>query len=336
MDDFDIQLAAFREEWFGPQYYIIAHTSGSTGEPKQIKLSKDMVRKSARRTNSHFNITKGSVLFMSLNPEYIAAKMMMVRAFEANCKLIAIPPTSQPVFPEGLNFVSLLAAVPAQIDGYLAALSPKKRPKISAILLGGSPVTREQHRKALRLSTRVFESYGMTETASHIALRPLTSYNDVIPTPFRTMKAISVSTDSRGCLVVKVPSMPLLITNDLAQVLSRKEFFITGRIDNVIISGGVKVQAEKVEETLAPFFAEIGTFIVTGRKHEKWGMEVVVKVEAPTLLNEDVESAENPELYEKMCAYISENTTLSGAHKPHALIVVRSLPRTSSGKLIRK
>lgn len=336
MNDFEKQLASFREEWFGPEDYITVHTSGSTGEPKLIKLSKKMVRESARRTNAHFNISRGSVLFMSLNPGYIAAKMMMVRAFEAQCRLIAVPPTSTPVFPQKINFITLLAAVPAQIDGYLAALAYKKRLKIRSLLLGGSPVTREQHRKALQVSSRAYESYGMTETASHIALRPLTSYNDVIPAPFRTMKAITVSTDNRGCLVVNVPSIPPIVTNDLARLVSHREFFITGRIDNVIISGGVKVQAEKVEDSLSRFFSEIGPYIVTGRKHAKWGMEVIVKVEAPALLRDGEESAELPDLYERMCVFISENTTLSGAQKPHAVIAVRSLPRTSSGKLIRQ
>ena len=70
----DEELFLFLEEWFDDRSYVLGHTSGSTGAPKEIQLSKADMRASARMTNAFFAIDRESVLLLCLSVSYIAGK----------------------------------------------------------------------------------------------------------------------------------------------------------------------------------------------------------------------------------------------------------------------
>lgn len=190
---------------------------------------------------------------------------------------------------------------------------------------------------ALELGKSVWESYGMTETSSHIALRRLMYHNISIPTPFHTLPKIKVHCNDLGCLVVDMPEAPQIVTNDIATIISKREFLIHGRYDNVLISGGLKVHPETVEHIIGPLFIDMGDFYVTSRPHPKWGEEIVVVVEAPDRLPTGVTQAEiafTDRAGHDMMAWMRD--LLQRHEVPHAVIAVRKLERTSNGKIIRK
>lgn len=326
MNDFNREITEFRDEWLGPGDCIVARTSGSTGAPRPVLLPKTFVRESARRSIRHFGLDSSSTLMMSMSPQYIAAKMMIVRACEAQCRLVALPPSSKPALPGNLNNISLLSAVPAQIEGYARALAASGSPSVDHLLLGGSPLTDSQREQSVRLADTVWESYGMTETASHVALRRVTPHTAV---PFVTLEGITVSTDSRNCLVIDIPGHGKTVTNDVARIRSEREFEILGRYDNVLICGGIKVHPEAVEAALAPFFSGIGDFYVTSRSHPLWGEQTVVVLETET------DPAATAALELEMATYVATRTSLNKAERPRCIIAVPSLKRTDSGKLKR-
>ena len=305
---------AFVEQWLSPDGFITAHTSGSTGPPKEIHLAKEDMRRSARATNSVFGIGPDSVLALPLSVDYIAGKMMIVRAIEAGCTLHILNPSSDPSGElEAIGVIDLLAIVPAQIRGLVdsGALFD-----VVNVIVGGAPMTESQENALVKAPCNCFATYGMTETCSHVALRRVGCGE------FAAMPGISFTADSRGCLVVNAPTFTFgtLVTNDSVELIDTHTFRWLGRADNVINSGGVKIHPEEIEKELA-LFMRGRAFYVTGRPSEKWGTELIAVIEgkpfdpAPTLA--------------------AAKAALPAHKAPKALVFVKKIPRTSSGKIIR-
>ena len=103
------EINDFIREWESDCDYIVAHTSGSTGTPKEIRLPKSDMRVSAKATNSRFGITRRSVIAAPLSVDYIAGKMMCVRAIEAGCELLEMPVSNKVIIDRRID---LLAIVP--------------------------------------------------------------------------------------------------------------------------------------------------------------------------------------------------------------------------------
>ncbi|MDE6022033.1 MAG: AMP-binding protein, partial [Muribaculaceae bacterium] len=206
----------FAREWTDDSEYVVCHTSGSTGAPKEIRLSKEFMRESARRTNDFFCINDRSHLHTCLDFCYIASKMMLVRAEEAQCRLTSEKPSNRPLSEiDKEERIDLLSVVPSQMEWILDSASPWIG--IRNILVGGSALPQTIRRKIALSQYVVWETYGMTETASHIALRRVCEDESI---PFETLPGIKVNVNERGCLVVKLPGGDSLETNDLAEVLS--------------------------------------------------------------------------------------------------------------------
>lgn len=306
----------FIAEWNAGLPFIEAHTSGSTGCPKLIRLSRTLVEASARRTNAFFGINAESQLHSPLSTDYIAGKMMIVRGILAGCHVSFEAPSNNPLSGYTGPDITLLAVVPSQLLGLLRA--PYPLPEIKHILVGGSaidPVLRCRFVEANK-KWEAWETYGMTETASHIALRKI---DRSAPAPFSTMKGIKVSLDSRGCLVINMPESESIITNDLAEVISPSEFRILGRTDNVIITGGKKVNPEKLEEALAAAFPDT-RFMLSAEADEKWTSALKLLVEGDAATEEIA----------AFCRY-----ALQPHERPKIIRHVDSLPRTENGKLRR-
>lgn len=311
------EVKAFLEEWESPQPYIIAHTSGSTGNPKEIKLLKSDMLASARATNHFFGLTASSRLLMPLSGKYIAGKMMVVRAMLAECELIVERPSLSP-FSQDIGHVSLLPIVPAQIGGLLS--KPWVSLEVIAnLIVGGGPVSVADEELLYSLGYNAFATYGMTETCSHVALRPFGNKE------FRALPAVSFSVDSENCLVIHSNgkySWSDIATNDVVELLSSECFVWKGRRDFVINSGGVKIHPEE-EETRLRNAALEGEFYITSTAHDVWGAQVtlVVEGEGSSSRSEDILS---------LCRKV-----LSRYAVPRRIVFVKKIPRTASGKIIR-
>lgn len=316
----------FEDIWNDASDRVLCHTSGSTGTPKDIYLDKSMMIESARRTNQFFGIDSGSRLHTCLDFQYIASKMMLVRAAEAGCELTSEEPSNRPLASACLDReITLLSVVPSQMQFILENQDSFKA--VSKVLVGGSPVP-PMLRRAIALSRfDAWESYGMTETASHIALRKIT---DDASAPFVALPGIKVSASHDGCLVIAMPGYDDIVTTDMAEVLSDSEFRILGRADNCVISGGIKIIPEQLEQMLGPFVAF--PYCISSLPDEKWGERLVLVVEkGDSNLSDDI-----------VCKAVSlrlaqyKKVLELGVKTPKEVICVSRLPLLANSKVDRR
>lgn len=305
----------FIDQWTDDKDYVTAHTSGSTGSPKPIRLLKDDMRLSARSTNEFFKIREGSKLVLPLSEDYIAGKMMIVRALESGADIIVEQPSRTPLQNSLPYTVDLVAIVPQQIDGIIS--SPCG---IRNIIVGGAPVSPEVEQNAIksRPETSWWATYGMTETCSHVALR---QFGDEA---FHAMPGITFDVDDRDCLIINNPyaTWSPVITNDVVRLLSAHSFMWLGRSDNVIISGGLKIHPEKLERIISSIITD-RNFYITGSASEKWGTECVLVLEGE---------------YDDPLSYLLTEElkkVLSPVERPKKIVFKEQFRTTSSGKIIR-
>lgn len=259
----------FIEEWRNPFPFVIAHTSGSTGTPKEIKLLKSDMVASARGTIKFFGINEKSTLYLPLSTSYIAGKMQVVRAMEANCRLMVETPSNHPLSFDIDDEIDLLPIVPSQIPGLLNSMTLNR---VNHLIVGGAPISPESELSLVETGIDAYATYGMTETCSHVALRKLGT--DI----FKALPGFSFELDNRDCLIINsdIMSFGRLVTNDIVELLDKDSFRWVGRHDNVINSGGIKLYPEKIENAIAKLFPTDSLFYVTSRSSDKWGEEAVV------------------------------------------------------------
>lgn len=316
----------FEKLWYSNDVSVVCHTSGSTGDPKEILLSKDLMKDSARRTVDFFSINAESRLHTCLDFDYIASKMMTARADVAGCKLTSEIPSNHPLASiERDEVIDLLSVVPSQLKSIIE--SGKKYSGMRRILVGGSPIP-ENVRHLVALSEyEVWESYGMTETASHIALRRVSVDST---TPFDTLSGITVCADGRGCLVIDMPGIGHLATNDVAEVLSPTQFRVLGRYDDCVISGGIKIMPSSLEETLGAFIAY--DYCISSIPDTKWGEKLVLVLERHT--------DDFPEWFLEKAIGVRLNQYRKklnlGVKSPKEIIFIDKIPMTQNGKIDRK
>lgn len=314
----EAELGDFLAEWYSEADFVTLHTSGSTGKPQRIQAAKEAMRASARLSCEYFGIIPGTRALLCLPLRYIAGKMMVVRALVSGCELLLGEPSSRPLatWHEPIDFAPLVpmqAAATLQEPGGLAQLA-----QVKTILLGGSFIDPALTEALQAVPSRIFASYGMTETLSHIALRHVNgSLRSEWYTPLR---GISLSLSADGTLQIEAPHIGIsrLTTNDLAEIAADGRFRILGRRDSVINSGGVKVQAEEVEQTLT---AATGLpLLVVPAPHAILGQCVALLWEGA--LNKE------PVLMKAI-------DSLPAYHRPRIIRHIDALPRTATGKLSR-
>lgn len=306
------------KEWLSEDPFIVAHTSGSTGKPKQILLSKSDMTGSARATNRFFNIDKNSCLFSPLSANYIAGKMMLVRACEAGCSLLTETPSNHPLqeLTEGLRSIDLMCVVPSQAESLIGNINATST--IRNLIVGGAPISEHLEQKLSEMPWNTYATYGMTETCSHVALRKIGS------SIYNALPGVTFTTDHRDCLIVTAPSYSFgtLTTNDVVKIESPTSFQWVGRYDNVINSGGIKFHPEELEHLLAkelhcPFY-------IHKVSHPKWGDSVGITIEDP-------EKTINKNTVIDIC-----NRILPKYAVPAVVNTVCRLPRTTTGKILRE
>jgi O-succinylbenzoic acid--CoA ligase len=317
--DWERELYMFMNDWFSDTGFILAQTSGSTGEPKAIELPKSIMRKSAERTIEYFNLQRTDNLLLSLPCRYIAGKMMVVRAIVGQMNLVTVDPSTDFRFLENEVF-DFGALVPNQVIKILEQQSgQQKLQNIKNLLIGGSAIPTELSKQVAPLKNRVVSTYGMTETASHIAIRELSG--PVKSEFYHCLAEITVSLQENGCLQIHLSDFhEPLKTNDLAELQSDTSFRILGRADSVIISGGAKYSPESIEKKLEKLIQQ--PFAISSVADEKLGERIVLVIEGDCLGTEDLE--------EKM------RSVLPTFERPKAIIFVQKFPLTESSKIRRK
>ena len=287
-----MDLEAFLAEWHNDSPTVLVHTSGSTGKPKPMLVEKRRMEASARITCRFLGLHEGDTALLCMPLDYIAGKMMVVRALTCGLQLVSVPPSSHPlstahlsILPSRLDFAAM---VPLQVWNSLQV--PEERHRLMHIrhlIIGGGAIDQALASQLADFPHQVWSTYGMTETLSHIALRRLNGpeASDWY-TPF---DGVALSLTDEGCLVINAPAVHEgpLVTNDIAELSppatadSPRRFRILGRKDNVVCSGGIKIQIEEVERLLRPHLHI--PYMITKAPDEKLGEQVVLLTESKTV-----------------------------------------------------
>lgn len=265
---------SFILEWLNSETTVLAKTSGSTGEPKRIRLSKQQMLNSAKLTGVFFDFKKGQTALLCLSPNFIAGKMMVVRAFLWQLNLILVEPNGHPMQTLQTN-IDFAAMIPLQVKNSLE--EGDKINLIRNLLIGGGAVDLSLENQLQHIATSCYSSYGMTETVSHVAIRRLTGENKSIC--YQGLGEVIFSVDERGCLCIHAPAIlnEDLQTNDLVDLKNEREFCWLGRFDNVVNSGGIKLFPEQIEEKIQKVIDY--PFFLAGIFDEHLGQKLVLVVE---------------------------------------------------------
>lgn len=322
IEHWEKECYSFILEWFSSSPAIQVQTSGSTGKPKEIFLEKQFMEASAQTTIDFFNLKPSDIALLCLPVKYIAGKMMIVRALVGGLDLFLTKPTS---FPEIGNFqkIDFCAMVPNQIAGILETeKGAEQLERIKDLIVGGSFLPVNLESKIHKLKTNVWQTYGMTETITHIALRKISGKNaDDWYTP---LNDVETRLDENGCLLISAERIGVkqLVTKDLADLNKNGTFKILGRIDNILISGGVKLYPEEIENKLSGWIEN--AFYLSSLPDEKLGRKLVLYIEDRGKLKKQIY-----QLWEKI------EECLSGFEIPKEIIFIDYFTRTESGKIIR-
>jgi O-succinylbenzoic acid--CoA ligase len=318
-EQWEKDLFLFLKEWFDKNDYVSGKTSGSTGTPKRIKLSKKAMLASAERTNSFFRLAKDTNLLLCLPVNYIAGKMMVVRAIAGGCNLITVAPSSLPDWTGQIDFAAM---IPMQVQLLLENEQGKyKLDSIHKLIIGGSQVSRTLQNKLSQLSTSCYLTYGMTETVSHIALCKIGKNEENI---YRALPGIHFRQDERNCLLIHAPYIQPepFVTNDMVRLISDTSFVWIGRWDNIINTGGIKISPEDVEQKISELIES--RFFITSVPDELLGQKVILKVEGAPWKADTQER-----FYKKI------STLLSRYEIPKQIIFEEKFEETSTGKIKR-
>ncbi|AXP82373.1 2-succinylbenzoate--CoA ligase [Mariniflexile rhizosphaerae] len=319
-EPYEKEVGKFLQHWLDENEFVVVKTSGSTGTPKSIKIKKQAMVNSALATGEFFDLKPSDKALHCLPTRFIAGKMMLVRAMVLGLEIDLEAPTAHPDFNiyRAYNFCAM---VPLQLDNILQDFN-----LIKTIIVGGAPVSTALIEKLQGIDSHVYESYGMTETVTHIALKKL---NNLPPSlrgkakrsaeSFKTLPNIRISKDERDCLVIDAPKLSeeKIITNDLVEIYSETEFKWLGRIDNVINSGGLKFFPEQIEAKLQDKIQ--ARFFIASKPHETLGEQLILLVEG------GIESIDP-----------SAFSSLKRNERPKNIFTLKQFVETASGKVQRK
>ncbi|MEM7486856.1 MAG: AMP-binding protein [Bacteroidota bacterium] len=317
---FENAIGDFLLDWISDVPTVEVFTSGSTGKPKKIVLQKEYMVNSASATGKYLGLKAGDTSLLCLPCSSIAGIMMLVRAMVLGLELDYVEPSSTPLalLHKPYDFVAL---VPLQAEKSITQLS-----QINTIIIGGAPISSSLRKKLEQTDSAIFETYGMTETVTHIAMKKIgtaQARSSAVETYFETLPNVRISKDDRDCLVINAPKVSdiEIVTNDIVELFGESKFRWLGRFDSIINSGGVKLIPEQIEAKLAPVMTH--RFFITGVADASLGEKLVLLVES--------ENIEKTELVQKIEA-------LEGIDKyeiPKEIYTLPSFVETKSGKINR-
>ena len=328
-------LEDFLSEWNNDSDRVLVHTSGSTGKPKPMMVEKKRMLNSARITCDFLGLKPGDSALLCMSLDYIAGKMVVVRSIERHLHLISVSPSGHPL-KDVEEEITFAAMVPMQVYNTLQV--PEERERLTHIrhlIIGGGAIdaSLEQELQSLPGDIAIWSTYGMTETLSHIALRRING--DEPSEWYQPFDSVHISQTEEGCLVIDAPQVcaETLVTNDIVEIepyiynkVEKLRFRIKGRKDNVICSGGIKIQIEEVETLLKPHLEK--PFMLAKMKDGKFGEIAVLLTE-----DEDIKKVEAT-----VRRLLSDESEKSSDHKkykywiPKEFRYVEHLPLTETGK----
>lgn len=306
-EDFEKPVGQFLLDWFDDQPFIEMYTSGSTGIPKLIRVSKQSMVNSAVASGMFFDLQYNNKILNCLPMTYVAGKMMFVRSFVLGLHMDFVPPSLHPL-KKVENCYDFCAMIPLQAQNSLDELHLIKK-----LIIGGAKINTKLEKQLLKLKkTECYETFGMTETVSHIAAKK------VGEKAFRLMPNISIEKDERNCLVIHAPLLidEPIFTNDLIELVQDNQFKFLGRMDNVINSGGIKINPEQVEEKLVDKI--VPRFMICGKPDSDLGEKVVLIIESDPFTVDD-------SIFKGLGKY----------EKPKEIHFIKKFKEAINGKLLR-
>jgi O-succinylbenzoic acid--CoA ligase len=326
-DDFEKSTFSFIRQWHGPQRDFELRTSGSTGPPKKITITRDQMIASARATAKAIDLRQGYTALTCLDTSYIAGQMMLVRSFTTGMKVIAVTPSANPFRRLDVrDKIDFTALVPYQVQAVIQSPEDAYFNTIGIIIIGGAALPLQAREQLQRYQARFFATYGMTETLSHIALQPLNGKD--ASAYFQVLPGIVVQQDERHCLVIEAPHLPeKVVTNDVVELQNSTHFQWLGRFDTIINSGGVKVIPEKVEAEVEKALRCLNIycdFFISGVPDSQLGEKIILIIKEKILTDEELGNL-----------YTALQKSLSRYEIPKEVIVLKSFDMTETGKINR-
>lgn len=310
-------IEQFSAEWHNLSPLMLVHTSGSTGKPKPLWVEKRRMEASARTTCNFLNLQPGDTALLCMSLDYIAGKMMAVRAEVGGLRLISVAPSSHPLATID-HAPTFAAMVPMQVyESIKVERERKLLRQIRHLIIGGGAIDDALAEELRTFPNAVWSTYGMTETLSHIAMRRLNG--EKASEWYEPMDGVEVRADEEGCLVVSAPNVcgEVLHTNDRAVMAEDgRRFRIIGRKDNVICSGGIKIQAEEVEQRLKP---HINTAFAITKAHDAKLGEAVVLIAEKAMDMDSIRTVcrlQLPRYWQPRHYLSTEKLPLTGTGKP--------------------
>ncbi len=323
---FNEKVITFCKQWTDGKTSFEIQTSGSTGKPKTIKLERSSMIASAMATAQAINLKAGQTSLVCLDANYIAGMMMLVRSLEVGMNIIAVEPSANPFAKlESRDKIHFTALVPYQVKAILDSPQKDFFNQLETVIIGGAPLDEPTKNQLQNFSCQFYETYGMTETISHVALKKLngkakSDYFEILP-------GITIRQDERACLCIKAPYLPdEIITNDVVELKNLKAFIWLGRFDHVINSGGVKIFPESTEKKIANAFLQLNfknEFFIAGLPDERLGQSVTLIVEGSLTLDQQ-------QLLETKL-----KKELSKFEIPRSIKAAQKFVRTENGKINR-
>ncbi|MBA2744661.1 MAG: AMP-binding protein [Flavisolibacter sp.] len=306
-EEYERAVGDFLFDWFDRHSYLEMSTSGTTGTPKLVRIEKQAMVNSAVATGNFFDLMPGNKILHCLPVKYIAGKMMFVRAFILGLDMDFIAPNAHPLEYNECNY-DFTAMVPLQAQNSLPYLRCVKK-----MIIGGVKIGKRLEDQLLKLPTQVYETYGMTETITHIAAKRIGEE------AFTVLPNVTISYDDRNCLVIHAPriSEEVIVTGDLVRLVNENQFVFLGRVDNVINSGGIKLNPEQIEEKLSKKIHP--RFFVAGVPDEVLGERLILLIEGP---EQDI----TDDLFKEVHKY----------EKPKEIFFIANFKETANGKVLRR
>jgi len=305
---FEQHIGTFLLDWFDEKSYIELSTSGTTGVPKIIRIEKQAMLDSALATGDFFGLEPGDTMLHCLPTNFVAGKMMWVRSFILGLDMKFVEPNSNPLDKIDEDF-DFCAMVPLQARNSLKKLKQKR---IKKLIIGGVRIHKALEEELVKLPIAVYETYGMTETITHIAAKKVGAV------AFTTLPSVTVCEDDRHCLVVKAKKLNknAIVTNDVVKLISETQFIWEGRYDNIINSGGIKLMPEQIEEKLSKLIPR--RYFISGKADVELGEKAVLYVEGAPMVIED-----------------SVFNVLNKYEIPKEIIFIPKFQETATGKIMR-
>ena len=308
----------FFVNWFDNHEFVEVQTSGSTGKPKPIQLKKEFMINSAMATGAYFDLKENTTALLCLSTNFIAGKMMLVRALVLGWNLDVVDSVSNPLQNTEKKY-DFSAMVPMQLQNSLSQIN-----RIHTLIVGGGVVSEELISNIQNVITKIYATFGMTETITHIAVKQLNGFKNCTPSEFEkccftTLPNVSISKDSRNCLVITAPKVTdvKIVTNDVVEIISKNKFKWLGRFDHVINSGGIKLHPEEIEKKLAKIISQ--RFFVAGIKDASLGEKLILVIEG-----------------KKSTIILSKAKNLTRYETPKAVYFVDKFLETATKKIQRK